>query len=222
MNSIIKFLMDEDEVQDALTAYRTDPTDENKRRVIETLLREGNHAQATMQLTDGLVEAPAKQPHRFVLIPSVDSLKSLVAVPAGKRSYGWEPRPDDMMLAVAKQASAVADHVHKLGGSAAYVRFTATEWHTALGDTGLNRLLREMKIVLLETESLDAIADSMAKLIRIVGNMTDMAYSIRLIRQMYAVAENRHDATVTKALIAMVDTTMTQNMPIVDKENADD
>ena len=215
--NIIQFLMDEDEVQDALTAYRTDPTEENKRRVIETILRERESIAITAQQSTVSI----KLPHRFVLIPNVDTIVR-DKVESHANHVTLEKSTDDSLLALAKYASRVCSHVHELGGSAVYVRFTLDEWYEAFASHGLNFFLAEMKSAMLERESLDSIADSMAKLIRIVGNMTDMAYSIRLIRQMYAVAENKHDSTVGSALVAMVDTSRTKNIPSICKEPEDE
>ena len=120
--NIIQFLMDEDEVQDALTAYRTDPTEENKRRVIETILRERESAvNTTRRPADSI-----KLPHRFVLIPNVDTIaRDIHEVRAN--SVTWGKQMDDNLLALAKYASRVCNHVHELGGSAVYVRFTLDE-----------------------------------------------------------------------------------------------
>ncbi|QZE57495.1 hypothetical protein MPK71_gp286 [Erwinia phage pEa_SNUABM_1] len=218
MDNIIQFLMNDDEIHDALVAYRTDPTEENKRRVIETILNE----RESVIIASNKPAVPEKLPHRFVLVPTTDTIKSLRPEFLGKRSFHWVPGPDDQLAATAKQASAVLRHIHELGGSAVYVRFSGAEWQATFDRVGFNYPLREMKVATLETESLDAIADIMAKLIRLVGNMDDMAYSIRLIRQMYAVAENRHDDSVTDALIKMIDTSRTQNIPSICKEPEDE
>lgn len=215
--NIIQFLMDEDEVQEALVAYRTDPTDENKRRVIETLLRERESAPDVSEKPTVL----GKPPHRFVLIPHTTAInRERVEVSGGQIS--WDRPVDRRLLDLAKCATRVGHHVHELGGSAVFVRFTAEEWHETFMTQGLPMYLAAMQDALKETESLEAIAVSMEKLIRVVGNMTELAYSKRLIGQMYAVAENRHDDTVSRALVAMVDLKRTKNIPAICKEPEDE
>lgn len=211
MNSIIQFLMDEDEVQDALTAYRTDPTDENKRRVIEAILAERETAK---RIEPDLPVVKPKPVHRYVLIPNVTTIyKENVTSKTGKGIPTISRTIDPERKSIAALARRAADHIHDLGGSAAYVRFDFDEWQ-ALFENESHIGTVNMFNNIQEYDDLDKIADVLNTFIARLGNVDSPEYAAKLLRKMYAVAQGMIDDTIGKALIRMIDTTVMKNQSV--------
>ena len=212
MNSIIQFLMDEDEVQDALTAYHTDPTYENKQRVIEAIL--SGHETAK-RIEPELPVVKPKPVHRYVLIPNVTTIykenvksKTGYGVPTLSRTIDPERR------SIAALARRAADHIHDIGGSAAYVRFEYEEWQALFENeshVGTVNMFNNIQ----EYDDLDKIADVLNTFIARLGNVDSPEYAAKLLRKMYAVAQGKIDDTIGKSIIRMVDTAGTKNAPSV-------
>lgn len=211
MNSIIQFLMDEDEVQDALTVYHTDPTDENKQRVIEAILSGQETAKCIKS------ELPVVKPkpiHRYVLIPNVTTIykenaKSKTGYGAPTLSHTIDPE----RKSIAALARRAADHIHDLGGSAAYVRFDFDEWQ-ALFENESHIGTVNMFNNIQEYDDLDKIADVLNTFIARLGNVDSPEYAAKLLRKMYAVAQGKIDDTIGKSIIRMVDTTGMKNQSV--------
>ncbi|UAW53395.1 hypothetical protein pEaSNUABM30_00277 [Erwinia phage pEa_SNUABM_30] len=204
--------MDEDEVQDALTAYRTDPTDESKRRVIETILAERKTAKRIEP--DSPVVKP-KPVHRYVLIPNVTTIhKENVTRNTGKGVSTLSRNIDPERKSIAALARRAADRIHELGGSAVYVRFDFDEWQALFeneGHVGTVNMFNNIQ----EYDDLDKIADVLNTFIARVGNVDSPEYAAKLLRKMYAVAQGKIDDTIGKSIIRMVDTSGTKNVPSV-------
>ncbi len=207
MSSIVQFLMDEDEVQDALTEYRTDPTDENKRRVIEAILNEAQDAQADLASC-----AVALEPtHRYVLIPNITTIHKKKVSHVRDR-IEMRNLIDSDYKSIAALARRAADRVHSLGGSAVYVRFEPDEWSALFENEGHIRTLTLFDNIQERTD-LDQIADELNTFIARLGNVDSPEYAAKLIRKMYAVACGQIDESIGQAIIRMVDTTGTKNVP---------
>ena len=211
MNSIIQFLMDEDEVQDALTAYHTDPTDENKQRVIEAILS----GQETAKCIEP--ELPVVKPkpvHRYVLIPNVTTIYKENVTSTKKGGTRVSRDIDPERKSIAALARRAADRIHDLGGSAAYVRFDFDEWQALFENeshVGTVNMFNNIQ----EYDDLDKIADVLNTFIARLGNVDSPEYAAKLLRKMYAVAQGKIDGTIGKAIIRRVDTTGTKNVPSV-------
>lgn len=211
MDSIIQFLMDEDEVQDALTAYRTDPTEANKRRVIETILAERETAK---HIEPDLPVVKPKPIHRYVLIPNVTTIYKQNVTSTGKGGTTMSRNIDPERKSIAALARRAADHIHQLGGSAAYVRFEFDEWQALFeneGHVGTVNMFNNIQ----EYDDLDKIADLLNTFIARLGNVDSPEYGAKLLRKMYAVAQGKIDDTIGKSIIRMVDTSGTKNVPSV-------
>lgn len=211
MDSIIQFLMDEDEVQDALTAYRTDPTEANKRRVIETILAERETAK---RIEPDLPVVKPKPVHRYVLIPNVTTIYKQNVTSTGKGGTTMSRNIDPERKSIAALARRAADHIHQLGGSAAYVRFEFDEWQALFeneGHVGTVNMFNNIQ----EYDDLDKIADALNTFIARLGNVDSPEYGAKLLRKMYAVAQGKIDDTIGKAIIRMIDTSGTKNVPSV-------
>lgn len=211
MDSIIQFLMDEDEVQDALTAYRTDPTEANKRRVIETILAERETAK---RIEPDLPVVKPKPVHRYVLIPNVTTIYKQNVTSARKGGTTMSRNIDPERKSIAALARRAADRIHELGGSAAYVRFEFDEWQALFeneGHVGTVNMFNNIQ----EYDDLDKIADVLNTFIARVGNVDSPEYAAKLLRKMYAVAQGKIDDTIGKSIIRMVDTSGTKNVTSV-------
>lgn len=211
MGSIIQFLMDEDEVQDALTAYRTDPTEANKRRVIETILAERETAK---RIEPDLPVVKPKPIHRYVLIPNVTTIYKQNVTSTGKGGTTMSRNIDPERKSIAALARRAADHIHQLGGSAAYVRFEFDEWQALFeneGHVGTVNMFNNIQ----EYDDLDKIADLLNTFIARLGNVDSPEYGAKLLRKMYAVAQGKIDDTIGKSIIRMVDMSGTKNVPSV-------
>lgn len=222
MDNIIQFLMDGDEVQDALTAYHIDPTDENKRRVIETFINEFESGKRTLALPETQPAVKPKPVHRYVLIPNVVTIyKDVVDRSSAKGIPSIHSEIDADRKSIAALARRAADHIHELGGSAVYVRFDFDEWTALFEDEGHVRTINMFNNIQ-EYDDLDVIADVLNTFIARLGNVDSPEYAAKLLRKMYAVAQGQIDDTIGKALIRMVDTTMTQNMPLNCKDQPEE
>lgn len=210
MDSIIQFLLDEDEVQDALTTYSTDPTDENKRRVIETILAERETAK---RLEPDLPVVKPKPVHRYVLIPNVTTIYKENVTSTGKGDTTMSHTIDPERKSIAALARRAADHIHDLGGSAAYVRFDFDEWQ-ALFENESHIGTVNMFNNIQEYDDLDKIADVLNTFIARLGNVDSPEYAAKLLRKMYAVAQGKIDDTIGKSIIRMVDTAGMKNQSV--------
>ncbi len=192
MDSVIQHLMDDDEVHDALTAYHTDSTTENKRRVIETILAEADHA-----------PKPSVEPgpHRIIFVPSVASINS---APTAASISG---EIDQTLRTTAIFAKRVGEKIHEAGSSAVYVRFDS-EWY----DHHIPTLWGFYQQAL-EAESLDNIDSFMRAAMRKVGNLPD-AFDAEVFYKMLNryVAEGEYDGCL-RSIARMVDTKFTRNLP---------
>lgn len=210
MNSIIQFLMDEDEVQDALTAYHTDQTDENKQRVIEAILS----GQETAKCIEP--ELPVVKPkpvHRYVLIPNVTTIYKENVTSTKKGGTRVSRDIDPERKSIAALARRAADRIHDLGGSAAYVRFDFDEWQALFENeshVGTVNMFNNIQ----EYDDLDKIADVLNTFIARLGNVDSPEYAAKLLRKMYAVAQGKIDDTIGKAIIRMVDTACMKNQSV--------
>lgn len=210
MNSIIQFLMDEDEVQDALAAYHTDPTDENKRRVIEAILAQQETAK---RIEPELPVVKPKPVHRYVLIPNVTTIykENVTSTKKGGTKVSRDIDPE--RKSIAALARRAADHIHDLGGSAAYVRFDFDEWR-ALFENESHIGTVNMFNNIQEYDDLDKIADVLNTFIARLGNVDSPEYAAKLLRKMYAVAQGKIDDTIGKSIIRMVDTACMKNQSV--------
>lgn len=196
MNTTIQFLMDENEIEDALTSYHTDPTDENKRRVIETILSESKNAPKPNV---------APEPHRIIFVPSLSTLRS---EPALKPFATFSGEFDKTLMATAKLAKRVVDRIHEAGSSAVYVRFDPEEWYSYRIP-----ILWGFYDLALESKTLDGIDSSMRDLMRKVGNLpedADVTKFYELINRY--VIEGEHEGCL-RSITQMVDTQFTRNLP---------
>lgn len=201
MNNTLQFLMDENEIEDALTSYHTDPTDENKRRVIETILSEAKNAPKP---------APALEPHRIIFVPSVTTLMS---EPALKPYATFGNEFDKTLMATAKLAKRVVDRIHEAGSSAVYVRFDPEEWYSYRIP-----ILWGFYDLALESKTLDGIDSSMRDLMRKVGNLPedkDVTKFYEMINRY--VNEGEYEGCL-RSITQMVDTQFTRNLPQTETE----
>ncbi|UAW96431.1 hypothetical protein MPK64_gp287 [Erwinia phage pEa_SNUABM_16] len=201
MNTTIQFLMDENEIEDALTSYHTDPTDENKRRVIETILSESKHA-----------PKPDIEPeaHRIIFVPSVTTLRS---EPAVTQYASFSGEIDKMLMATAKLAKRVVDKIHEAGSSAVFVRFDPEEWYSYRIP-----ILWGFYDLALEAKTLDGIDSSMRDLMRKVGNLPfDEDVEDFYGRINRYVTEGEHEGCL-RSITQMVDTKFTRNLPQTETE----
>lgn len=114
MHQLINFLMDEDEILNALTAYRNDPREETIESVIAAVLTKAEAAKK---------ELLVKLPHDFVIVPHVTSLKF---------ESSFQPHPDKEKLNLAKALASISSRVHELGGTAVYFRMSDEAWDRML------------------------------------------------------------------------------------------
>lgn len=195
MNNTLQFLMDENEIEDALTSYHTDPTDENKRRVIETILSEAKNAPKP---------SVVPEPHRIIFVPSVTTLRS---EPALKPYATFGNEFDKTLMATAKLAKRVVDRIHEAGSSAVYVRFDPEEWYAYRIP-----ILWGFYDLALESKTLDGVDSSMRDLMRKVGNLPEDADVTRFYEMINRyVIEGEYEGCL-RSITQMVDTQFTRNL----------
>lgn len=196
MNNTLQFLMDENEIEDALTSYRTDPTDENKHRVIETILSEAKHAPKP---------DVAPEPHRIIFVPTLTSLRS---EPALKPYATFSNEFDKTLMATAKLAKRVVDRIHEAGSSAVYVRFDPEEWYSYRIP-----ILWGFYDLALESKTLDGVDSSMRDLMRKVGNLPEEADVTKFYELINRYVNEGEYEGCLRSITQMVDTQFTRNLP---------
>lgn len=186
MNSLITFLMEEDEVQDALIAYRTDPTCTNKQRILETILDCAKNSRNTK---------------RVVLIPIPKKTEKYP-----QSSSPCRTSPDDIrMRHFAALSRNAARHVRTIGGRPFFVQFDPEEVLSYQESHSLKDLLCAMNGLSLRHEpDLNRMAEILEPFILKLGNITDAGYAKQLLSQMYVVASGKKDPSILASVYAMI------------------
>ena len=205
MDFIVKFLMEEDEVQDALVAYRTDPTDENKQRVIETILNESKCAPAPPR---------NQEPHRIIFVPTVKAI--MPSNDDSHRSY-INGVVDQALLCTAKWAKRVVDKIHEAGSSAVFVRFDSDEWYSC----PVTRMWGGFSSAC-DTTSMVMVDRIMHDILRHVGNLPDDDAAERFYEMLDRYLEEGEYEGCLPSIAQMVDTKFTLNLPNTKEEEQDD